>query len=147
VLVNVRDVHNDSEAIWESIEGAIKSDSLKTVRQVWDELERRFGPIHKRLKRYRKTLLIADSDLYAPDVVAEIREIRRHHQTLINPFGGGNPADPFLIAVAKSLSAVVVTDEKAKGSGHRSRIPYVCTNRNVGWMTGSDYLKELGCDI
>jgi len=94
---------------------------------------------------FKKGILIPDGDLYAMDVIAEIREIQKHHPGLINPLACGNPADPFLIAVAKSHLGVVITDEKSKGPGYKSRIPFVCTNRNVGWIPGNGYFKGLGC--
>lgn len=144
-LVNVRDVHSDSKKIWDALIAEIEADRLKTVRHVTDELERRFPDVFRRFKSHKKTLLVPDAELYGADSIAEIREIQRHHPGLINPLGGGNPADPFLIAAAKSLSAVVVTDEKSKGPKHQSKIPFVCTNRNIGWIHGTDYLKGLGC--
>jgi hypothetical protein len=97
------------------------------------------------VKPFKKGILMPDSDLYAADVIAEIREIQKHHPGLINPLAGGNPADPFLIAVAKSHLGAVITDEKSAGPGYKSRIPFVCTNRNVGWTPGARYLKGLGC--
>jgi Domain of unknown function (DUF4411) len=145
VLVNVRDIHKDSKKVWDAVISEIEGDRLKSVRQVMDELERRFPEVHKKLKPHKKRLLIPDGDLYTLDVIAEMREIQRHHPRLINPLNGGNPADPFLIAAAKSHMAVVVTDERANGPKHKDRIPFVCTNRNVGWISGDGYFKTLGC--
>jgi hypothetical protein len=145
VLVNVRDIHKDSKKVWDALIAEIESDRLKSVRHATDELERRFPDIFARLKPFKNILLVPDTDLYALEVIAEIREIQKHHPTLINPLGGGNPADPFLIGVAKAKSAVVITDEKSKGPGFKSKIPFVCTNRNVGWISGDGYLKGLGC--
>lgn len=146
-LVNVRDVHHDSEQIWDAICNDIEGGGLKTVRQVCDELERRFPDVYNRLKPQKKLLLIPDSDLYALDSVAEIRAIHRAHPKLYNQFGTGNPADPFLIAIAKTQSGVVVTDEKANGKGHKSKIPFVCAGRNVGCTSGPKYLKGLGFNV
>lgn len=131
--------------MWDAFAAQVEADKLKSVRHVLDELERRWPDIYKRVKPFKKTILVPDADLYAPDVIAEIREIQKHHPGLINPFAGGNPADPFLIAVAKSKLAVVITDEKSKGHHHKAKIPYVCTNRNVGWINGAGYWKGLGC--
>jgi hypothetical protein len=145
VLVNIRDIHKDSSKIWDAVIAEIECGRLKSVRHVLEELERRWPDIYKRLKPLKKTILVSDGDLYSADVIAEIREIQKHHPNLINPLSGGNPADPFLIGVAKLKLAVVVTDEKSKGPGHKSRIPFVCTNRNVGWIDGNGYWKGLGC--
>jgi hypothetical protein len=143
--VNIRDIHKDSLKIWDALAAQIEADKLKSVRHVLEELERRFPDVYKRIKPFKKTILIPDGDLYSPDVIAEIREIQKHHSGLINPLAGGNPADPFLIAVAKTHLGIVVTDEKSKGPGHKSKIPFVCTNRNVGWVAGDAYWKGLGC--
>ena len=145
VLVNIRDIHKDSSKIWEAFAAEIEADRLKSVRQVLDELERRWPDIFAKVKPFKKTILIPDAELYAPDVIAEIRDIQKYHPNLINPLAGGNPADPFLIGVAKVKVGIVVTDEKSKGPGHKSKIPYVCTNRNVGWIDGNGYWKGLGC--
>jgi hypothetical protein len=145
VLVNIRDVHKNSSKVWDAFVSQVEADKLKSVRQVLEELERRWPDVYKRLKPLKKTILIPDGDLYSSDVITEIREIQRLHPGLINPLAGGNPADPFLISVAKSKLAIVVTDEKSKGKNHKSKIPFVCTNRNVGWIDGNGYWKGLGC--
>jgi hypothetical protein len=102
VLVNIRDVHKNSSKVWDSVASQIENENLKSVRHVLDEVERRWPDIFNKLKPFKKKMLIPDADLYAADVIAEIREIQRLHPGLINPLAGGNPADPFLIAVAKS---------------------------------------------
>jgi hypothetical protein len=145
VLVNIRDVHKNSSKVWDSVASQIENENLKSVRHVLDEVERRWPDIFNKLKPFKKKMLIPDADLYAADVIAEIREIQRLHPGLINPLAGGNPADPFLIAVAKSKAAVVITDEKSTGHHHKFKIPFVCTNRNVGWIDGNGYWKGLGC--
>jgi hypothetical protein len=131
-LVNIRDIYNDSELIWSAVRKQISEGRLKTVRQVYEELARRFQPVHARLKDLRRVFLVPDGDLYGADVIAEVRAIHQHHPKLYDLLGGGNPADAILIAAAKALGAIVVTDEKTDGHGHRSRIPFVCTSRNVG---------------
>jgi len=72
VLVNVRDIHKDSKQIWDALVDQIECDKLKSVRHVLDELEKRFPDVFKKLKPFKKTVLIPDGDLYAPDVIAEI---------------------------------------------------------------------------
>jgi Domain of unknown function (DUF4411) len=143
-LVNIRDIHNDSEKIWGAVIIEIEAGRLKTVRHVADELSRRFPEIYRRFKACKREFLVPDSALYSTEAILEIREIQKHHPGLINPLGGGNPADPFLIATAKLSSAIVVTDERSTGPRHKSKIPFVCMNRNVGWLPGLDYLKGLG---
>lgn len=146
VLVNIRDKYGDSEKIWGALGVAIEAGRVKTVRQVFDELESKFPEIYARLKKFKRQMQISDADLYATVAVDEVRQIRRNHPSLYKPLGGGNPADPFLIAAAKAMGAIVATDEKSKGPGYQSKIPYVCLQRNVGWCPGPDFLKDTGCE-
>lgn len=143
-LVNVRDVYGDSGVLWDKIFTEIEAGRLKTVRQVAGELERRFPIIHLKLKPYRKKLIIPDGDAYRPEVIAEIRAIQAAHPSLYRLLGAQNPADPWLISVGKHLNGVVVTDEKVAGAKHRSKIPWVCKNRNVGCVSGLRYFELLG---
>jgi hypothetical protein len=144
VLVNFQAQYGDSENAWPTLIKEIKAGRLKTVRHVWDELKCKFPEIHKRVKDHRKDFVIPDATLYSEEAVAELQQVQQHHGKLINELGNGNPADPFLIAAAKAMSVIVVTDEKASGHGHRHCIPFVCKSRNVGCMSGKDYLNGLG---
>jgi hypothetical protein len=147
VLVNIRDVHGDSAEIWRAITNGIVAGKVRTIRQVWEELESRFGDIAIRLKGYKREFVLPDDKTYTAGVVAEVRILNQNHRKLWNPIGGRNPADPFLIGVAKDLNVVVVTDEKRRGPGYQRRIPFVCTQRNVGCTERVDFLRKLGCDI
>ncbi|MER9877611.1 DUF4411 family protein [Mesorhizobium sp. M0118] len=146
-LVNIRDLDRDSSRIWDALCEQIEGGRLKTVRQVCDELERRFPDVYRRLKPQKKILLIPDAELYALETITEIRAIQRAHPKLYNQFGTGNPADPFLIAAAKIQSGIVVTDERTAGKKHKEKIPYVCAGRNVGCTSRVQYLKVLGIDV
>lgn len=147
VLVNIQDEHQDSEEIWSAIVREIEADRLKTIRHVWDELDSRFAAIAARLKPLKSQFLIGDALLYGADTVAELRAIIRDHPGLFNVYGNGNPADPFLIAAAKIMSAIVVTDERIAGPKHKRKIPFVCTGRNVGCISRLPYLKLIGCNV
>jgi hypothetical protein len=147
VLVNIRDEHGDSQEIWLNVTNAIVGGRVRTVRHVWDELEGRFPDIAKRLKGYKKQFVLPDAVVYTAGMVAEVRYLNDNHRKLWNPVGGRNPADPILVAVAKELNVIVVTDEKRKGPGFQRRIPYVCTQRNVGCTDRLDFLRKIGCAI
>lgn len=147
VLVNIRDVHNDSAEIWLNVTNAIVTGRVRTIRHVWDELESRFVDIATRLKGYKKQFVLPDDVTYTAGVVAEVRDLNRNHRNLWNPVGSRNPADPFLIAVAKDLNVIVVTDEKRQGPGFQRRIPFVCTRRNVGCTDRLNFLRNIGCNV
>src|SRR4051794_14685223 len=85
VLVNVRDIHKDSPVIWLNVTNAITANRLKTVRQVWAELESRFPDIAKRLEGYKRQFVLPDAATYTGDVVEEVRFLNQHHRNLWNP--------------------------------------------------------------
>lgn len=147
VLVNVRDVHADSAEVWLAITNGIVAGRVRTIRHVWDELDSRFSDIAHRLKGYKKQFVLADDQTYTEGVVAEIRHLNQYHRGLWKALGGRNPADPFLVAVAKDLNVIVVTDERRKGAGFQKRIPYVCAQRNIGCTDRIDFLRKLGCNV
>ena len=118
--------------------------NVKIVRQVFHELKRRFPGIFKRLKPLKKRAQVEDAVAYSDEVVAEVREIQKRHPKLYDPLGSNNSADPMIIAVVKAMGAVVVTDEKSSGPGHQRRIPWVCTQRNVEWTNGKEFIRLLG---
>jgi len=125
VLVNIRDKHGNSAHLWDLITKEIEAGPLKTVRQVVVELQRRFPDIYARIKRLVKVFVVSDAVLYDAEVVTEIQLIQNDHERLYDLYASGNPADPFLIAVAKKIGGIVVTDEKKDGPKHQRRIPYV----------------------
>ena len=143
VLVNIKDLQGDSEETWALVRAEVIAGRLKTVRQVYEELGQRWPEIQARFKDIRTDFLVPDADTYDLSVIAEVRAIHQNHPGLYDALGTGNPADPILIAVAKTISAIVVTDEKREGSGHRSRIPWVCTSRNVGSANRIEYLEVI----
>lgn len=143
-LVNIRDLHKNDAKVWALLFKAVDDGRLKTVRQVFDELERHFPDVYKKLKTHKRKMIISDADLYSPLVVAELQEIQRLHPRLYRRFMNGNPADPFLIAAAKASNYIVVTDEKSDGPKHKHKIPYVCLQRNVGVCDRIELLKAIG---
>ena len=144
VWVNIRDEHGDSQEIWDVCFTLIEADRVKTVRPVYEELERRFPDVHARLKPFRSQLIVPDAIMFHPDAVAEMRAVHAQHPKLYDALGTRNPADPFLISTAKQMNAIVVTDERAAGKAHKTKIPYVCTQRNVGWVDRLGFFKAAG---
>ena len=144
VWVNIRDVDGDSEALWGQVFLLIEAGRVKTVRQVMVELERRWPEIYGRLKPFKRKLVVPDATSYSADVVAEVRAIHDQHPGLYDRLGLGNPADPMLVAVAKADAAIVVTDERSSGKQHTRKIPYVCTQRNVGWINRQGFFAAVG---
>jgi hypothetical protein len=65
------------------------------------------------------------------------------HPRLVDNQRHRSQADPFVIATAEVLGAVVVTGEKP-GKRDSPKIPDVCEARNIRCITFLEMLRELG---
>lgn len=123
VFVHIQS-HPESESIYDSLIEQAKAGNVKTIRQVFDELKRWAAPYQK-LSPHRKSFLIPDAEQYSVEVAEFVEMVQDKASYLCCATGGNNPdpADPWLIAVAKALGYTLVTDEK-KGSS--VKIPAAC---------------------
>jgi hypothetical protein len=100
VLASIH-VRKDSTSIYNGLIGMAKGNSLRTVRQTFDELKR-FGPQHDILKVHRYTFQISTEDQFHSDVAKLIEILGNEANYLWEQTGGKNPdpADPWIVAVA-----------------------------------------------
>lgn len=86
-------------------------------------------------------------DLFVPlgaRLQAQARTILENHPTLIDHKKKKSSADPFVIALAKSHSLIVVTEEKPTNQIARVKIPDVCRANGVQQITLLDMLRREG---
>ena len=117
----------DCDQVLNGIATEIRRDKLKTVEQVFGEL-RRWPDIQNRFKPLKRSFLV--SNQYAPDIAQIAGQIAEDFPFLFDQSGSRNPdpADPWLIAVAKVHGWTVVTDERQTST---KRIPYVCRQQSI----------------
>lgn len=72
-----------------------------------------------------------------------VREILAHHRLLAKDFRGRNRADAFVIALAKTTKAAVVSEEKP-GSPSRPKIPEICARLGVRQIGLLELIQEQG---
>ncbi len=123
------------DKIWAHLEGMISMDRLKTVSQVWMELEYNDPESCVLLRHCRDRLLLpADhiTDIRIMNIISKYPGIVDHNQHYSR-----EPADPYLIAYAQKHAAVIITDEKpraARTGHHKNRkttIPDICSMENM----------------
>lgn len=143
VLGHIQD-DPDSTRIFEEIIEGIEAGRVKTVRQVLDELKR-FDEAYSKLSPVRAKFEIEPSRQFCSEVSEVIECIADLKPSLFEQFGGKNPdpADPWLIAVAKVHGFTVVTDERPNSP---KRIPMVCDRSDIRskWISGPHFLVETG---
>jgi hypothetical protein len=70
-------------------------------------------------------------------------ELLEAHPRLVDTHRNRSQADPFVIATAEHLKAVVVTGEKPRGKLDIPKIPDVCEARDIRCITFLEMLREL----
>jgi hypothetical protein len=137
-------VRKDSTCIYDGIIDMAKANSIRTVRQTFDELKR-FGPQYDILKAHRNTFQISTGEQFHSDVSTLIEILGNEASYLWEQTGGKNPdpADPWIVAVAATYCYTVVTNESPRST---VRIPAACRLSKIGCrcIRGPHFLVEVG---
>jgi len=112
-------------SLWGSIEDLIKAKNVLAPHQVFKEIEQGGDEILTKWCKANTRMFLNNT----PDVIKLMQEIIQKHPTLVNPYATRETADPFLIALARSLKSnvsnskpIIVTDEN---NAKIDRIPQV----------------------
>jgi hypothetical protein len=125
-------------SVWEKLSDCIASGTIKCSEEVYVELDKKDDEIHKWIMA-RKTVLVPIDEA----IQRVVSELLAAHPRLVDTHRNRSQADPFVIATAQVLGAVVVTGEK-RGKLDSPKIPDVCEIRNIRCITFLDMLRELG---
>jgi hypothetical protein len=135
----------DSHAVWSRVCQAMEEKRIKIAEHVWDEPDK-WPDVKANIKAFRKYFQIRATDHYRQDVTDEVDRILSLHPELIDQTGEGNPADPWIVALAKVFNLVVVSDERRTGKKHTRKIPYVCRSCGIECIGSESFLEEIGVD-
>jgi hypothetical protein len=134
----------EHKSIFDNIIQLANAGRLKTVRQVFGELKK--WPLSLGfLKPHRSIVEVDAKHEFTVEMQNIMEEIGNKAPWLWEQTGAGNPdpADPWLIGVAKLLDYTVVTNE---GQRKEKRIPNVCRlpSINCRCISGPHFLVEVG---
>lgn len=143
VFAHIR-LRQDSDRIYNEIAKAVHGGWVRTVKQVPDELKK-WPTVHARIKPLCKKMIVPAKEQFCAEVKAMNQIVQNNAPFLFQQVGGKNPdpADPWLIAVAKVHGYILVTNEKASST---ARIPAVCKMPAIGCLciNGAYFLLETG---
>ena len=77
-------------------------------------------------------------------IQVEVSEILRAHPRLVDQRRGRSRADPFVIALAKTKAATVVTGEQRSQKPGVPKIPDVCDALSIRSVGLLDFFRERG---
>ena len=110
--------------LWDDrIEELLKAGEFVAPDEVLEELKQKEGDtLTDWALRHKKMFRVTDMDLQS---VAT--EIVNHFPNLVDPDSSVTEADPFVVALARTINATVITGEKATGQlESHPHIPDVC---------------------
>ncbi|MEU8182965.1 DUF4411 family protein [Micromonospora sp. NPDC049047] len=128
---------------WDWLKSAHLSAKIYTVEAVYDEVVCTADELCDWIKRMPKSFTLPASDIGAASLtrLSEwANSCPQYTRAAVFEFLGA--ADYFLVAHAHSISATVVTHERAgTGSRNRVKIPDACEAVGVSWMNPFDMLR------
>ena len=141
VLVAIRS-KKDSNKLYNHLIRMATDGDLKTVRQVFDELET-FGEGYRFLFGHKSKFVIPVGEQYCGAVQEKIELIKKKANYLYEQTGSKDAADPWLVAVASTYRYVLVTNERRESP---KRIPAACQvpELRCRCISGPHFLHEVG---
>ena len=136
----VRDYPRDVfPSLWEKLGEYIATGVLKCSEEVYVELKRKVDGLHEWLMARKAVFVTTDVEIQK-----RVAALLKEHPRLVDTIRGRSQADPFVIAVAEHLGAVVVTGETPRGNLDVPKIPDVCKARDIRCIDFLAMLRELG---
>lgn len=133
-------------SFWSQFEKAVDDGEIKSVREVYNELELQLPvtekEIWKWLKEHKSMFALPDAD--ETKFVGEIFRVS-HFEALVGQrqrLKGSPVADPFLVASARCCEGCVVTEEGLKPNA--AKIPNVCSHFKVQYTNVLGFLRQKG---
>lgn len=130
--------------IWEPWEDLIKNNIIVSVDEVFNELSQQFtdkSEYFTWMKRHKKIFqnMTNDECLIVADIFSNIKFQEGIKERSLR--SGSPEADAFIVAKAKALSGIVVTDEKGKPNSEK--IPNICDKYGVPYMDKNNFFRLL----
>ena len=126
-------------SLWEKLAERVADGVLKCSEEVYVELQKKDDGLHDWMKA-RKEVLVPINE----EIQGIVLELLKEHPRLVDTHRNRSQADPFVIATAERLQAVVVTGEKPRGKLDIPKIPDVCEARGIRCISLLEMLRELG---
>jgi hypothetical protein len=132
---------------WNNFNHLIDIGEIYSTREVYKELERKDNIFHE-INYWIKNCNINKELFFSIPTQAELTELSRifeiehFHQCLNqrNIISGAPCADPFIIAKAMHLNAIVITEEKNKD--HSAKIPTICTHFKINYLSLREFISK-----
>jgi hypothetical protein len=126
-------------SLWNKLAERVADGVLKCSEEVYIELKKKDDGLRDWIKSRKEVLIPIDEKIQG--IVSELLEA---YPRLVDTHRNRSQADPFVIATAELLQAVVVTGEQPRGNLDVPKIPDVCEARKIRCINFLEMLRELG---
>lgn len=124
--------------LWIKLDEVINAGAIVSTEEVYIELAKKSDELHAWIKD-RKHVLVQLSE----DIQQLVAKVLTEYPRLVDTLRNRSMADPFVIATAMGLDAIVVTGEVLTGKMDKPRIPDVCEAKGIRWISFLQMIREL----
>lgn len=126
---------------WTNLEQAVKAGQVVASTEVLVELEKKDDDVHKWCKQLTANICVDVDDLQQE----HMRHIMGAYPRLVDTVKGRSGADPFVIAVARSMRGhIIVVSEENFGKRDSPKIPDVCRAEGIHCFKLVDFIDARG---
>ena len=124
---------------WTQLDGLIAEGHLGCIDEVKLELEKKDDKLFGWIKE-RPELVIPMSE----DIIVAATDVIRSFPILTKPGKNRDAADPFVVALAQTTGAIVVTEEQPATKPSNMKIPEVCRELGIECLDVYGFVRRLG---
>ncbi|MCA9030535.1 MAG: DUF4411 family protein [Planctomycetaceae bacterium] len=131
--------------IWKELHKLIQSESVFSVREVFEELKVQHDELLKWVKT-RKGMFREPTE----QTTMNMRKLMKSYPQFAAQSGTKSGADPWVIAEAQAFDAIVVTDEKWSDKLSKTKppkMPTVCEQMGVTYLSPLQFLSDIGIKL
>jgi hypothetical protein len=128
--------------LWNRIEDEIARGGIRAVDEVQRELAKRDDDAKQWSDRQPELFC-----QLSPPIQDGARKVLSLYPNLVRQGGKRSGADPFVIALALVTKGTVVSEETASGNLSKPRIPDVCRDLGVPYVTLMGYIETQGWEF
>jgi len=125
--------------LWSKLDEAIAAGTIVSSEEVYVEVEKKADDLHDWIKD-RKQMLVPLTE----PIQRRASQLLTEYPRLVDTLRGRSMADPFVIATAMELGAIVVTGEVRTGKMDKPRIPDVCGVKAISCISFLEMIRQLG---
>lgn len=122
---------------WDHVDGMMRSGTIQMISEAYKELEVAGDDLFGWVKERHAAIIELDNQIQQA-----ARDLLQEYPGMINVRKQKSMADPFVVAHARVISGIVVTEESKSGSKDHPRIPDVCEILDLTCLNPLQFIRS-----